>query len=264
MGRKLEWELSGKSDVPQKMAAAKASVDGLSRASDALSKKFKDGFKDIALGFLAPMVLINQGINLFAQKIEEAKQRAKEAREFAKEEESKRYSPAGGREAILQYMEQEKERENREKGQAMAIQGYQKFLELDPRGKAILEEYNKSDAAAADPLRGILPAAVLAGMNAEIQKKIEAALAPDIAARQAAEDAKKEGEKAKEGAAKSAAEVSSNVVGVGMSPQLELGAKQLSVQEDMANSLRIIAEKNMTEYDSAFVKKTGNYSQGRL
>ena len=29
MGRKLEWELSGKSDVPQKMAQAKASMEGL-------------------------------------------------------------------------------------------------------------------------------------------------------------------------------------------------------------------------------------------
>jgi len=239
MGRKLEWELSGKSDVPQKMAEAKNSMDSLGRASEALSRKFKDGFKDIALGFIAPMVLVQKAIGFITDKIEEAKRKAQEAREFAREEESKRYAPAGGREAILQYMEQEKERENREKGQAMAIQGYQKFLEIDPRGKAILEEYNKSEAAAADPLRGILPASVLAGMNAEVQKKIEAALAPDIASRQAAEDAKKSGDKAKNATAKATGpEVGSNVVGVGMSPQLEAMRQQTDLLTSIDISLR--------------------------
>jgi hypothetical protein len=239
MGRKLEWELSGKSDVPQKMAQAKASMEGLEGAANAVSKKFREAFKDIALSFIAPAVLVNKAIGFLMDKIEEAKRKAQEARDFAKDEESKRYAPSGGREAVLQLMEQQKEEENRQKGQALAMQGYQHFLEKDPRGRAILEEYNKSDAAATNPLRGIAPAAVLAGMNEEVQKKIEAILAPDVSARTAAEDAKKSGDKAKDATAKATGpEVGSNVVGVGQSPQLEAMRQQTDLLASIDMTLR--------------------------
>ncbi len=67
MGRKLEWELSGKSDVPQKMAQAKASMEGVEGAANAVGKKFKEAFKDIALGFVAPMVLVQKAIGFIGE-----------------------------------------------------------------------------------------------------------------------------------------------------------------------------------------------------
>jgi len=223
------------------MAQAKASMEGLEGAANAVGKKFREAFKDIALGFIAPTVLVNKAIGFLMDKIEEAKRKAQEARDFAKDEESKRYAPAGGREAVLQLMEQQKEEENRQKGQALAMQGYQHFLEKDPRGRAILEEYNKSEAAATNPLRGIAPAAVLAGMNEEVQKKIEAILAPDVAARAAAEDAAKKAKEA-ENKAMTRPEVSSNIVGVGISPQLEVANQQLVAQEKMAFYLETLVD----------------------
>jgi hypothetical protein len=39
-------------------------------------------------------------------------------------------------------------------------------------------------------------------------------------------------------------ELSSNVIGVGMSPQLDVANKQLAAQEDMANSLRVLIERD--------------------
>ena len=238
MGRKLEWELSGKSDVPQKMAEAKNSVDSLGRASEAISRKFRDGFKDIALGFIAPMVLVQKAIGFIMDKIEEGKRKAQEARDFARDEESKKYAPAGGREAMLQYLDLQKEEENKRKAQDMAFQGYQKFLTEDPRGKIILEQFKKEEPSKAG-LAGILPVEALAAIDEKIRKKIDEVIAPDIAARQAAEDAKKAGEKTKDATAKTTGpEVGSNVVGVGMSPQLEAMRQQTDLLTSIDMTLR--------------------------
>ena len=236
MGRKLEWELSGKSDVPQKMAEAKGSVDAFSRASDGISRKFKDAFKDIALGFIAPMILVQKAIGFITDKIEEAKRKAEEARAFAKEEESKKYAPAGGREAILQHMEKLDEEEKKRKGQDLATQGYKRFLEEDPRGRVLQEQLKKEGKIKS-----------FAGHNytdnpevaKEIKARIDAIITPDIAARQAAEDAKKSGDKAKDATAKATGpEVGSNVVGVGQSPQLEAMRQQTDLLASIDMTLR--------------------------
>ena len=240
MGRKLEWELSGKSDVPQKMAEAKGSVDAFSRASEGISRKFKDAFKDIALGFIAPMILVQKAIGFITDKIEEAKRKAQEARDFAKEEESKKYAAPGGREAILQYMDKEAEKEKRRKGEDLATQGYKKFLAEDERGKQIYKE----EAARQFDTRTVpqnIGAGVLLGSarGEEIRKRIDEILQPDIAARQAAEDAKKSGDKAKDATAKATGpEVGSNVVGVGQSPQLEAMRQQTDLLASIDMTLR--------------------------
>jgi len=239
MGRKLEWELSGKSDVPQKMAQAKASMEGVEGAANAMSKKFKEAFKDIAVGFLAPMVLVQKAIGFITDKIEKVKQDAQEARDFAKEEESKKYAPAGGREAIIQWMEKEKDTESKRKGLDAASEGYRRFLESDVRGMEIVKEEVKKRPGferAAEPFGG---AAFMLSTEDEIRKRIDIIIAPDIAARKAAEDAKNA---AKEGGAKAVAEVGSNVIGVGQSPQLDAMRQQIVLQEDMANSLRALVE----------------------
>ena len=240
MGRKLEWELSGKSDVPQKMAEAKGSVDAFSRASDGISRKFRDAFKDIALGFIAPMILVQKAIGFITDKIAEAKQKAEEARAFAKEEESKKYAAPGGREAILQYMDKEAEKEKRRKGEDLATQGYKKFLAEDERGRQIYKE----EAAKQFDTRTVpqnIGAGVLLGSarGEEIRKRIDEILQPDIAARQAAEDAKKSGDKAKDATAKATGpEVGSNVVGVGQSPQLEAMRQQTDLLASIDMTLR--------------------------
>jgi hypothetical protein len=247
MGRKLEWELSGKSDVPQKVAEAKNAMAGMNGAINALGKKWSEAFKDIALGFVAPMILVQKAIGFIADRIEEAKQKAKDAQDFAKEEESKKYSREGGREAILQWMERQAEEEKRRKGEDLQSQGYRKFLESDERGKAIVKEEEKK--------RPELQGAYVFGGSAsvlsaddEIRKRIDALIAPDIAARKAAEDAKNaEKDKGDKGAsAPKMAELSSNVVGVGQSPQLAAMKEQTEHLASIDMSLRAIVNSGMT------------------
>lgn len=86
--------------------------------------------------------------------------------------------------------------------------------------------------------------AQMMAVDPEVRAKIDALLAGDIAKRAAAEAAAAE---ATGPTAQKIPELASNVIGVGMSPQLELGAKQLAVQEDMANSLRTIIERDQAQ-----------------
>jgi len=260
MGRKLEWELSGKSDVPEKMAKAKASMEGLEGAANGLSKKFKEAFKDIALGFVAPMVLVQKALSFMTDQFEKARQFANESREFAKEAENSKFVGAGAREAIIQADERSKQRESKIKGAVGSQLGYAEFLSSDPRGQQMMREAGKTPTAITtgagpfsflNPIIGAITAGAQAKASAqmmavdpEVRAKIDALLAGDIAKRAAAEAA------AAQTAGPTASkipEIASNVVGVGMSPQLDVATKQLSVQEDMANSLRTIIERDQAE-----------------
>jgi len=255
MGRKLEWELSGKSDVPQKMAQAKASMEGVEGAANAVGKKFREAFKDIALGFVAPMILVQKAIGFITDKIEEAKRKAEDARNFAKEEESKKYTREGGREAILQYMEREQEAEKRKKGQDAQSQGYRKFLEADERGKAIVEDEEKKRPELKGAFSFGGSASVLSSEDA-IRQRIDAVLTADIAARQAAEDAKKLGDKPKDATAKATGpEVGSNVVGVGMSPQLEAMRQQTDLLTSIDMTLRGIVNAGVSPSSANLTEK---------
>lgn len=261
MGRKLEWELSGKSDVPEKMAKAKASMEGLDGAANGLAKKFREAFKDIAVGFVAPMVLVQKTLGFISDQFQKIQQFAADSIAFAKEADSVKYFGPGAREAILQNEARAKESENRLKGVFGSQLGYAAFLSQDPRGQQMMREAGKSPqavSAGAGPFSFLNPLLNLIGARAqvtasaqvmavdpEVRAKIDALLAGDIAKR-AASEAAAAGEAAGPTAQK-IPELASNVIGVGMSPQLELGAKQLAVQEDMANSLRMIIERDQAQ-----------------
>jgi len=256
MGRKLEWELSGKSDVPEKMAKAKASMEGLEGAANGLSKKFREAFKDIAVGFLAPMILIQKALSFISDKIAQAKQDAQEAREFARGEESKGYMKGGAREVLIQAGEREAEAKRQAKAKLAEQMAYETFLLEDPRGQKLLKEKGSGSAAAAskflpyNPFEGPQRAQqeFIAGQTAQdpgVRASIEALVAADALARIQAEAAKQP-DKAAAAAAKGM-DVGSNVVGVGMSPQLEALNRSVAIQEDMANSLRTLIERDQAE-----------------
>lgn len=256
MGRKLEWELSGKSDVPEKMAKAKASMEGLEGASNALSKKFREAFKDIAVGFLAPMVLVQKALSFISDKIAQAKQDAQDARDFARSEESKDYMKGGAREVMLQAAEREAEAKRQAKAKLAEQMAYETFLLEDPRGKKLMED-NRGGMKEIlkafipyDPIEGPERAqrefiAKQTAQDPAVRAAIEALVAGDALARMKAPD--KAAAEANAPTASKIAEISSNVVGVGMSPQLDIANRQLAVQESIASDLRAIIERDQAE-----------------
>ena len=66
------------SDVPEQVGKAKSAVVSFAKQVEDIQKKFSTAFKDIFLGFTAPMVLLNSAISYISGAIDKAKQDAKE------------------------------------------------------------------------------------------------------------------------------------------------------------------------------------------
>jgi len=82
MAQSLEVNIKTTSDVPQAMDKAKAATVSFGKQVEDIQKKFSTAFKDIFLGFTAPMVLIQGAMQIISSAIAKAKQDAKEGLEL--------------------------------------------------------------------------------------------------------------------------------------------------------------------------------------
>jgi hypothetical protein len=78
MAQDLTVNIKTTSDVPQAMEKSKSAVVSFSKQIEDIQKKFSTGFKDIFLGFTAPMVLLQGTIAFLSKSMEDAKRSAKE------------------------------------------------------------------------------------------------------------------------------------------------------------------------------------------
>jgi len=78
MAQSLEVNIKTTSDVPAAMDKAKKATDSFGKQVASIGDKFKNSFKDIFLGFLAPMVLLQGAISAISAAIEKAKQDARD------------------------------------------------------------------------------------------------------------------------------------------------------------------------------------------
>lgn len=95
--QELGLRLKTTSDVPEQMGKAKSSVVSFAKQVEDIQKKFSTAFKDIFLGFTAPMVILQNVIGYIQDSIAKAKQEAKDGLDllakgetiYANEEEKK-------------------------------------------------------------------------------------------------------------------------------------------------------------------------------
>ena len=78
MAQDLTVNIKTTSDVPQAMDKAKTAVTGFDKQLQDIGKKFSTSFKDIFLGFTAPMVILQSLVGAISSAIEKAKQDAKD------------------------------------------------------------------------------------------------------------------------------------------------------------------------------------------
>ncbi len=78
MAQDLTVNIKTTSDVPQAMEKSKSAVVSFSKQVEDIQKKFSTAFKDIFLGFTAPMVLLQGAISFISGAIAQAKQDAKD------------------------------------------------------------------------------------------------------------------------------------------------------------------------------------------
>jgi hypothetical protein len=226
MAQSLELNIKTTSDVPKAMDKAKAATVGFGKQVDDIQKKFSTAFKDIALGFVAPIILLNKAISMITDSIEKSKQEVKDLRDFAATSDSKFLDT---KTKYLANLRVATDRERMERGMAPKAtnEEYAYFLQNDPRSKQVLESAglgaNLKALVAGVFSSGDEGAAKSLAANPEIKAAIDA-----IIEKAAADAAKNEKQPDKPGSFKGP-EGFSNVIGVGANPVLEAMAQQTEI-----------------------------------
>lgn len=228
-GQELGISMKTTTDVPQAMDKAKGAVQGFDKQLVDIGNKFKNSFKDIFLGFTAPMVIINSLMGMISDKIAEAKRSAQEGfdliasgeTKFASSEQKKLANFLKIKAAI------EKEKKDVEEGmiemtrQFLETDQGKKFLEEDARKRGLRRQDNPNVAVHYESSR---KAALEYFLNSEEGKKFKPLFEDKEAGR-------------KEGTFKGP-EGLSNVIGVGPNPVLDNLTRQLDIQEQILEYIK--------------------------
>ena len=139
MAQSLEVNIKTTSDVPKAMDKAKAAVTGFDKQVQDIGKKFSTAFKDIALGFVAPMVIVQNILGMIKSDIEKAKQDAKDGLDLIAKGDTQFATSQQKRQAsFVQYRIAQQEEEQKVRLGAQKI--YEEFLNTR-EGQGIYNKY---------------------------------------------------------------------------------------------------------------------------
>jgi ElaB/YqjD/DUF883 family membrane-anchored ribosome-binding protein len=246
MSQSLELNLKTTSDVPQAVDKAKQAVTNFSKQVEEVNKKsnqtakqetekagsqiegiqkrFGNSFKDIFLSVLGPMALFTAAMALVGKLIEENRKKQEDAKQAAVDGTNEMIS-AEDRYYQTKRANEKKSKEDAEQAKLSREQTTFEFMQNDPRGYKIYQDYVAGRIG--DTSRGDV------GLrdrkyNARYDAQVQAAVAAIIA-----EDAKKNPLNIKEPDQKlkdfKGPEGFSNVIGVGPNPVLEAMAQQTEI-----------------------------------
>lgn len=273
MAQSLELNIKTTSDVPQAMDKAKAATVSFGKQMEDIKKKFSTSFKDIFLGFFAPMVLLQSAISSVSGAIEDARRRAQEGLDLLAKGDSMFVSSHERRMAMYfkERQERAKESESAKEGRAEATK---MFLETTPEGEKLLDQLRRENLAnyLINPRftqnmanREDVQQRALNAFSQSDQGK--AAIQWEETQRKqklAAERIRKEEEEAKVKAAKQTGKeglsapnsMSGNIIGVGSNPVVIALQEQQAIQREQLAYLQIIAS-NKTASPAADVTASG-------
>jgi hypothetical protein len=243
MAQSLELNIKTSSDVPQAMDKAKSATVSFGKQVEDIQKKFSTSFKDIALAFLAPMVILNSVINTIQASFEKNRQNMAEAMRFAELGESKFIS------AEARYLAAEKKRRESEGNRGKAQMGEEElikdFLKNDPRTAEIMKNLSQGTVAglAQAQARGTLnpfgdgeeTALAYAVKNLEIRKAVLDIIRKDMGVSPSGSP-NSSNFKGPEGF--------SNVVGVGANPVMQAMTLQLEEAKKQTSLLQNLVDRN--------------------
>ena len=252
MAQDLTVNIKTTSDVPQAMDRAKTATSNFQSQLDGIGKKFNTAFKDIALGFIAPMIILQSVISFISESIAKAKQDAKEGMDLISRGESRFSNPEEAKAGRYFKRRAELQEESRLvetgrteiTGQILKNEGGifkdfelpEKFIRQLKEGSSTLDSLSKNKE--------------VQGLALEYFNKTDEGLklteslgsdkaAPD-AAQTAAQKASDDAAKAK-GTTFKGPEGFSNVVGVGANPVMEAMMSQLEESRKQTALLEVIA-----------------------
>lgn len=262
-GPVVKYSIDGSTNAEQVTGRVKESMGVLEKNIKGIENRFKSFGKDLFLSFAAPMVILNQAINMISGAIEKNRQKVQEALLDAEKGENK-YTRAGTTVAARELASRRQDaldRQNAKLG-AEAVAEEQRMEGVDAfsfgeGGKAavqlVAEGKGKDlDEQARRLIKGSVMLLDLGGMmsgDTEMQDILERR----AAARMAADPATATGS-VTPGPAYSAPSGFSNVIGVGANPVMEAMTAQLEEQRKQTALLERIASPAGAPVD--FTKQT--------
>jgi hypothetical protein len=254
MAQSLEVNIKTTSDVPKAMDKAKAAVTGFDKQVQDIGKKFSTAFKDIALGFVAPMVIVQNILGMIKADIDKAKQDAKDGLDLIAKGDTQFATSQQKRQAsFVQYRIAQQEEEQKVRLGAQKI--YEEFLNTR-EGQGI---YNKYLPQFSGP-EGEATMFTISEMaqTKKVRDEIEAWFKDNQDKLIVPGDA----EKTKSGDFKGP-QGFSNIVGVGANPVMEAMNQQLEEQKKQTNLLQNLVDRN--PFGGAdFTKPSSGSSRGTL
>jgi len=139
MAQDLTVNIKTTSDVPKAMEKSKSAVVSFSKQVEDIQKKFSTAFKDIFLGFTAPMVILQGAISMISSAIANAKQKAKEGMDLVAKGETVYATSEEKR--LAAYFKAKKLREEEMASVRIGVIEYMKEFAKTPDGKAMVDAY---------------------------------------------------------------------------------------------------------------------------
>jgi len=228
MAQDLTVNIKTTSDVPQAMEKSKTAVVSFSKQVEDIQKKFSTAFKDIFLGFTAPMVLLQGTISIISSAISKAKQDAKEGLDLIAKGETVFASSEEKRMATLFKAKKQRE-EELDLIRAGKEEMTRKFLTETESGKSIVSKEMSGAVASQRPIPGIDQLSKRADIQGEaVRRFLESPEGAEYAKILAEQEAKDTGKEQKAGSFKGP-EGFGSVIGVGANPVIEAMTKQTEV-----------------------------------
>jgi hypothetical protein len=264
MAQSLELNIKTTSDVPQAMDKAKSATVSFGKQVEDIQRKFSTSFKDIFLGFFAPMALVNAAISYFSDKIAEAQKLASDGFEKLADS-STRYGSAEEKSLAARLRLQMELNKAQKEERAGKNEMFKYYLMNTPEGQAIVNrEISKGGTGfqlgmnipsvkekfisglammnqIQDEIVRLEDRKITPEMRKQNQRNIELAQQAEIDA--ANKKRKAEQEKSKTFSNLGTNSVSGNVIGVGQNPVVTALQEQQVIARASLTQLEIIAAK---------------------
>jgi hypothetical protein len=236
MAQSLEVNIKTTSDVPKAMEKAKSATVSFSKQVEDIQKKFSTAFKDIFLGFTAPMVLLQSAISYISGAMQQARQDAKDGLDLLATGESRFAKSEEARAAA--YFKRKKELEDEKKLVEAGRMEVTKQILSNEGGMfkdfELPQKYVDALKAGSVTMGGL-------AQDTEVQRLAMEYFNKTDAGRKITESLGPAAVQAQPGTFK-APEGFSNVIGVGANPVLESMTAQLEEQRKQTELLTMIAE----------------------
>jgi hypothetical protein len=227
MAQDLTVNIKTTSDVPQAMDKAKVATGSFQKQVEDVGRKFSTAFKDIALGFIAPMVIFQNLLQFIKDDIERAKQDAKDGLDLLAKGDTAYATSEEKKMASFYKAKQEREAE----------------MELAKKGREeIARQFIKTEAGrriAYEEIR--VRGAFEKGFKLEDDPNFQRRALESFLASPEGQNFKPIFEEQKKEKDFKGPEGFSNVIGVGPNPVMEAMARQIEIQEQQLAELQKIS-----------------------